>query len=296
MPGRDSRTVGGTTGKTSYDAIVFDLDGTLYRGDAAIPGAPEAVTALREFGRCLFLSNNGECTSPTLARRLIKLGFDVHESEVTSSADLVVNRLEAEKPGARVLGLVSAELTRTLEAHGFEVADDSRVDFVAVGVDRELTRRRLVLGLEAMLGGAALVATNEDPTYPGGKGIRPAAGAYVGFFRGMGFEPAWRCGKPDVVAVESALRGWGLPRDGRYLFVGDNLHSDIAAAERMGAESALVLSGVAREADLEKHAVRPTVVVDDVARLAQLLERNGGDVRGGRGRTSTRAKSARGEV
>ncbi len=278
-----------------YDAIVLDLDGTLYRGEEPIPGAPEAVAALRGFAPCRFLSNNGECASATLTRRLKKLGFAVQEGEIRTSADLVLQRLLTEKPGARVLGLVSAELARMLSAHGFEVVEDSRVDVVAVGVDRELTRRRMVLGLEAMLGGAVLVATNEDPTYPGERGIRPAAGAYVGFFRGMGFEPTWRCGKPDVVAVESALGAWGLPRDGRYLFVGDNLHSDIAAAERLGAESVLVLSGVAREADLAAHVACPTVVVEDVVRLAELLHRNGGDARGGRGRTSTHAKPARGE-
>jgi len=260
--------------RVAYDAILFDLDGTLYRGEGAIPGAADAVAALRQFGRCLFLSNNGECTSPTIARRLAKLGFAVKEDEVTTSADLLLRRLQEERPGARVLGLVSAELSRTLEAHGFQVVEDSRVDVVAVGVDRELTRHRLVLGLEAMLGGAALVATNEDPTYPGASGIRPAAGAYVGFFRGMGFEPTWRCGKPDVEAVRSALAAWDLPPRGRYLFVGDNLHSDIEAADRLCGESALVLSGVTSRSELSESGVEPTYVVESVVELAELMERS----------------------
>jgi len=206
------------------------------------------------------------------------MGFGVCEDEVRTSADLVLQRLLAEKPGARVLGLVSAELARTLAAHGFEVVEEPRVDVVAVGVDRELTRRRLVMGLEAMLGGAILVATNEDPTYPGQSGVRPAAGAYVGFFRGMGFEPTWRCGKPDRAAVESALRAWQLPLGGRHLIEEDNLHSDIAAAECIGADSALVLTGVARRDDIDTHLARPTVVVDDVGELARLLGKRDGTV------------------
>jgi len=267
---------GRRTALGGYDAILLDLDGTLYRGDEAIPGAPEAVEALRGWAPCRFLSNNGECTSSTIARRLGRLGFSVLAEEVRTSADLVLKRLLAEKVGARVLGLVSAELGRTLAEHGFEVVEESHVDVVAVGVDRELTRRRMVLGLEAMLAGAILVATNEDPTYPSQGGVRPAAGAYVGFFRGMGFEPAWVCGKPDRAAVERALSSWSLPIDGRYLFVGDNLHSDIAAAERWGADSALVLSGVAGRADVTESAARPTVVVDDVGALARLLKQRGG--------------------
>ncbi|MEW5826104.1 MAG: HAD-IIA family hydrolase [Candidatus Bipolaricaulota bacterium] len=265
-----------------YDAIVLDLDGTLYRGDEAIPGAPEAVAELRAFAPCRFLSNNGECVSSTLARRLARLGFAVREDEIRTSADLVLQRLQAEMPAARVLALVSAELARTLRSNGLDVRDDADVDVVAVGVDRELTRHRMVLGLEAMLGGARLIATNEDPTYPSHAGVRPAAGAYVGFFRGMGFEPTWRCGKPDRGAVEAALRAWDLPLGGRYLFVGDNLHSDVAAADELGADSALVLSGVARRKDVAALGACPTAIVEDVVELADLLRSSGGEVVSGR--------------
>jgi HAD superfamily hydrolase (TIGR01450 family) len=262
----------------TYEAIVFDLDGTLFRGGAAIPGAPEAIRALQEEERCLFLSNNGESASGSLAGRLAAMGFDVRSEDVISSADLVLERLQALKPGASLFPLVSEELAARLTDAGFDLEGGESVDFVVVGVDRSLTRPRLVGALRALLSGAALVATNEDPTYPSVDGLRPAAGAYVGFFRGMGFEPSWFCGKPDESAVRAALARWGVRRPTETLFVGDNLRTDVPAARRIGAESALVLTGVSRREDVDASPAQPTAVVADVGRLAKhLLGRQSGE-------------------
>ena len=125
----------------------------------------------------------------------------------------------------------------------------------------------MVNGLRAVLNGAQLVATNEDPTYPGEDGLRPAAGAYVGFFRGMGFEPIRFCGKPDELAVRTALSQWGITDPSRCLFVGDNLRTDIAAASRIGADSVLVLSGVSAMSDIPASEAKPTAVLESVAAL-----------------------------
>jgi len=91
-------------------------------------------------------------------------------------------------------------------------------------------------GLRACLHGAKIVATNEDPFYPGEDGLHPAAGAYVGFFRGMGFEPNRLCGKLDQWAVREALRLWKIDAPTKSLLVGDNLATDVKAAQGIGAD------------------------------------------------------------
>jgi HAD superfamily hydrolase (TIGR01450 family) len=254
-----------------YDTIIFDLDGTLFRGHLPVPGAVEAVAALKPSLRCLYLSNNGERDSGSLAERLRRLGFDVRSEEIVSSADIVIECMSELGPLLRVLPLTSAELASALRRAGYQLVDDERADVVVVGVNRALTHRRMVHGLRACLGGATLVATNEDPTYPGQDGLRPAAGAYVGFFRGMGFEPDRFCGKPDAWAVRTALHLWGIPDGRRCLFVGDNLRTDVQAAARVGARSALVLSGISRVEDLDASPARPDMVLDSVAALPDAL-------------------------
>lgn len=252
---------------TGYEAVVFDLDGTLYRGRTAIPGAVKALARLRRSERCLFLSNNGELQSDVLVERLQTLGFEASPGEVISSADLVLQHTRGYPAPARILALTSPHLAEALSAQGHHLVEDETAEIIVIGVDRELTRDRMSSGLQAALNGAIIVATNEDPTYPGESGLRPAAGAYVGFFRGMGFEPTFLCGKPDRKAVLSALRQWGIVEPANCLFVGDNLRTDIEGASRVGAESALVLTGVSNRKDVVASGARPSLVLESVAEL-----------------------------
>jgi len=254
------------TSALRYEAIVFDLDGTLYRGPTPIAGAVDTVNGLREHVACRFLSNNGERDGATLIERLRGMGFNVDPGDVISSADLVLRAMREYARGTRVLALSSQQLAGALADAGYVLVDDPSAEVVVVGVDRRLTRERLVAGLRAMEKGADLVASNEDPTYPGGDGLRPAAGAYVGFFRGMGYEPSRFCGKPDEGAVRSALDTWELECPERCLFVGDNRKTDIEAARRIGADSVLVLSGVSRN-QADKGEASATAAIPTVAEL-----------------------------
>jgi len=264
------------TSALRYEAIVFDLDGTLYRGPTPIAGAVDTVNELREHVACRFLSNNGERDGATLTERLRGMGFSVDSGDVISSADLVLRAMREYSGGTRVLALSSQQLAEALADAGYVLVDDASAEVVVVGVDRRLTRERLVAGLRAMQKGADLVASNEDPTYPGGDGLRPAAGAYVGFFRGMGYEPSRFCGKPDEAAVRSALNTWGLERPDHCLFVGDNRKTDIEAARRIGADSVLVLSGVSRreadEGEAAATAAIPSVAELDLAWLSSTYD------------------------
>jgi len=254
-----------------YETIIFDLDGTLFVGDKVIPGAPEAIAVLQEHFTCRFLSNNGERTGASLATRLNAMGFEVAAEELISSADLVVKFLEETQPGARVLVRASDELAQALKSSHFRIVEGGTADFVVIGVDRGLTRDKMVIALRSLLEGAQLVATNSDPTYPASDGQRPAAGAYVGIFRGMGYEPVRFCGKPDPRAVQSALRRWGIVDPSTCLFVGDNLRTDIAAARAVGADSALVLTGVSGSTDARADDLCPTYVVEDIGALPDEL-------------------------
>jgi len=216
---------------------------------------------------CRFLSNNGKLPGTSLADKLRHFGFEVRPSEVISSVDIVLAYLSQVSPRPRVLPLVAPELAKILQQSGYEIGDSDKADLVLIGVDRSLTGERMMMGLRACLRGAKIVATNADPFYPGEDGLQPGAGAYVGLFRGMGFEPERLCGKPDRWAVREALRLWGVSIHTECLFVGDNLATDIEAAYRIGADSALVLTGVTKLHDLEVAHAKPTHVAGSVTEL-----------------------------
>ena len=70
-----------------YDAILLDLDGVLYRWPEPIPGAAEAVAALREAGkRIAFVTNNSSRTPAQVVERLASVGVDAKPEEVVTSA------------------------------------------------------------------------------------------------------------------------------------------------------------------------------------------------------------------
>src|SRR3954451_3937003 len=68
-----------------YDHMLLDLDGCVWVGDEALPGAPEAVAALREAGKSvLFLTNNVRHAPEAFVRKLWRLGVQAAVDEVLS--------------------------------------------------------------------------------------------------------------------------------------------------------------------------------------------------------------------
>ncbi len=89
----------------------------------------------------------------------------------------------------------------------------------------------------------------------------------------MGHEPVTFCGKPELLAVKAALDRWQIADPSTCLFVGDNLHTDIAAAHTVGADSVIVLTGVCRPGDVAACDKCPTYVLDSICELPDLLIR-----------------------
>ncbi len=250
-----------------YDAFLFDLDGVLYRGADPIPGAPEAVAALREAGRGIaFVTNNSARTPAAVAERLAAAGVDASPEEVVTSAGATAELLAGR--GCRSAFVIGEEGIRTALADaGIELRDGEpeRVDAVVVGWDRGADYAKLRTGSVLVERGAAFVGTNGDASWPAPDGsLWPGAGALLAAVATTtGAEPEI-VGKPNAPLFHAAhARAGGGPP----LVIGDRLDTDIAGAAGLGWDSLLVLTGITRREDLEHAAVRPTYVADDLSIL-----------------------------
>lgn len=237
----------------SYRAYVFDLDGTLFRGDQVLPYASETLAILRKRGAMIrFLTNNSSQTREFYRDKLRRLGFQADLDEVHSSATGTASYIADH--GLRtvfVLGMVG--LMATLEQRGLKVvnrgdlgalAEGDQAEAVAVGISLDLTYPLLNGAMQQIHGGAAFVATNPDRTFPleGGK-LTPGAGSMVAAVQACtGVEP-FVVGKPNPFLVELALREAGVPPS-EALAVGDRMDTDIESGERAGCDTHLVLTGV----------------------------------------------------
>ena len=253
---------------TKYSAFLLDVDGVLLRDSVAIPGAKEALEELRKRGRVVLLTNNSTRSRRETAQRLSSLGFAVSPDEVVTSSYVAARYLHERFGPCRVWVIGEAGLAEELACAGHHLVDPDEAEWIVAGMDRKLTYQKLALALRGLLKGARFLATNKDATFPTPGGLVPGAGAVVGAIEGMGFPPEQVVGKPSATSFRIALEAARTSPE-RALMVGDRLETDVLGAQRVGLDTALVLSGVSRPEDVERLGIRPTWMAQDLLALAQ---------------------------
>ena len=257
-----------------HDAVLFDLDGTLFRGGTAVAGAPERVhEVIRQSVRVGYLTNNGSRSADQVVAHLRSLGFVAREREVITSgqgaATLLADRLPA---GAEVLIVGTGALTGEVKHVGLAVATTAeQAKAVVQGHSPDTGWRDLAEACLAIRAGALWVACNDDATLPDERGLLPGNGAMVAALRAAtGAEPLV-AGKPERPLFDEAIRRLESQRP---LVVGDRLDTDIAGAVAAGLPSLLVLTGVSRAGDLlaSSEEARPNYVAADLTALHQDAE------------------------
>jgi len=251
-----------------YEAFLLDLDGVLFRGDQRVPSAGPAVDALRAAGkRLVFLTNNSARTPEQVAEKLRALGIAAEPDEVVTSAQATAELLAREATGRPASAYVIGQdgIRGALRDAGITVLDGdagARSDFVVVGWDGTVTYEALRRATVLVRGGARLVATNADASYPAPGGeLWPGAGAILAAVETASGARATVVGKPNPPLIETALARAGT-RDA--LVVGDRIETDIAGAEATGLDAALVLTGAGRASELLDNDALPVAILRDV--------------------------------
>lgn len=252
-----------------YRGWLFDLDGTIYVGERLVPGAAEVVAALRAEGRRLaFLTNKPLETRADYARKLTRLGIPVDADEVITASLVLARYLRALDPGAPVYVIGEPPLLAELRAHGFEVRDDERVRWVVIAFDRTFTYAKLNTALQAVKGGARLIATNPDRTCPveGGGEIPDCAGMIAAVEAVTDRKVETIVGKPSPIILEVALAALGVAA-AEAVMVGDRIETDVAMGKRSGLATILVLSGITRPDDPRIPGLAPDHVIRSVREI-----------------------------
>jgi phosphoglycolate/pyridoxal phosphate phosphatase family enzyme len=251
-----------------YRGWLLDLDGTVYLGERLIPGAAEAIAALRADGRRVgFLSNKPLQTRDEYAAKLTRLGVPATPGDVINSSLVLAQHLRALDPGAPVFVIGEAPMRAEMIAHGFEVRDDEHVGWVVIAFDRTFTYAKLNTALQAVRRGARLIATNPDRTCPVEDGEIPdCAGMIAAVEAVTDTKVETIVGKPSPIILEVALRALGCTA-GESVIVGDRVETDIAMGKRLGLATILVLSGVTRPDDPRIAALAPDHVLRSVREL-----------------------------
>lgn len=254
---------------SAYDLAMLDLDGVVYIGEDAVPGAASAVDGARTRGMSIaFITNSAAREPAVVAEHLSRLGITASEHDVVTSAQAAA-RLVRERSGAgtQVFLAGGPGVDDALRAEGLvSTQDPAAAEFVVTGYGPDLPWSRILEAAILVRSGVPWIATNADLTIPTPAGIGPGHGALVRLIEEFSGVRADVAGKPARPLLDETVRRVG---GARPLMVGDRLDTDIEGGHNAGVDSLLVLTGVSGLDELVSAppAQRPSYLASDLGGL-----------------------------
>jgi HAD superfamily hydrolase (TIGR01458 family) len=257
----------------NVDAVLIDLDGVLYIGDAPVPGAIAAIEWLRDEGipfRCV--TNTTRRSRRAVAARLRDLGFSIPEAWCFTPAMAAVLRLGEEGVAACHL-IATGDVHLDFEESGIRL-DEGDAEYVVVGdAGDRWTYGTMNRAFRLLIGGARLLALERDRYWRDTDGLALSAGPFVAALEYAAGVTAEVVGKPSPAFFRLALADLGVPAE-RAVMVGDDIATDIGGAQAAGLAAFLVRTGKFRSEVLAASPVAPDRVLGSIADLPALMDRD----------------------
>jgi HAD superfamily hydrolase (TIGR01458 family) len=251
----------------SVRALLVDIDGVLTVSWRPLPGAVEALREIREAGLAVLLvTNTTSRTRASIAGTLADAGFPVSAGDILTAPAATAAYLAEHCPGARCALLNSGDIAEDLDGVTVvDAADSSAVpDVVLVGgAGPEFGYAALDRAFGHLQRGARLVAMHRNLYWRTAEGLRLDSGAFLAGLEQAARVEAEITGKPSRAFFEAALARVGAGA-GEAVMVGDDVESDVLAAQRAGVTGVLVRTGKFQPEDLR--------AADDRRRDDQLFE------------------------
>lgn len=247
-----------------YKAYCLDLDGTVYRGIEAVPGAAEFVDALQQQGiEPFFVTNNASMTQAQLQAKLASFGIRTAEQQIMSSAIAAAKYIKRWYPGKTVYMIGTDGLEQALSQEGIARVEQD-ADIVLMGIDPKIDYEKLAGACLEIRKGAVFLSTNRDLAFPSERGLVPGNGAFtVLVSASTGVEPVF-IGKPEIHMLEAIMHEHGFKRE-EMVMIGDNYDTDIMAGIRFEIDTAHVNTGVTTMEDVVEKEIQPTHLFEDLS-------------------------------
>ena len=255
-----------------YVYYLLDLDGVIWRGEEPLRSNILAVrNIIRLGGKVYFISNNSTRSRLDYVNKLRGMGLDINERYVINSAYAAAYYIAKTYGKGKALVLGEEGLYYEFKGMGFEVyyaeEDVDKVDYVVVGLDRRFNYVKLANAVKHILKGALFIATNEDSLLPVGDAYIPGAGAMVAAVSAAtDRRPVVTIGKPNTFMVDLIVERDNIDL-GKAIVIGDRLDTDVAMANKLGVDSILVLTGIAKREDVSHSVWKPTYIVNSLLSL-----------------------------
>ncbi|MDD3589819.1 MAG: HAD-IIA family hydrolase [Thermoguttaceae bacterium] len=267
-----------TVDLTKIKRVVFDMDGTIYKGGTVFPFTVNVFETLEKIGvDYTFLTNNSSRSAKDYLEKVLKLGLKATPDNISTSATATFFYLKQNYPKVKkIYVLGTASLREEFVEHGYEMIDEynetDEPELVVVAFDTTLTYDRLCKATYWIGEGKPYIATHPDTVCPTDlKTILVDCGAVQALIENVTKRrPEAAPGKPSAAMIGSIMDKYGLAPD-EVMMVGDRIYTDLEMARRAKVVGVLVLTGEATIETLKESGLTPELVLDDISVLRDLL-------------------------
>jgi len=252
---------------------LLDLDGTLYSGGAAIPGAAATLGRLRrEHIPVRLVTNTTSRSRAMLVERLRGYGFEVSAEDVFTAT--LAGGILARTAGHRCVAPFMPE-PALQDMAGLELVGGTSnrprgcvPQAVMVGdLGERWSYALLQEAFEYVMAGAELIALSRDRYWLNQDRLALDAGPFVAALEFATGKSAMVAGKPSPAFYAAAVRSLEVEPASSVAMVGDDLWSDVEGAQRAGLQGWLVRTGKYREPALQESGILPDRILESVADL-----------------------------
>lgn len=229
-----------------YDAFIFDLDGTIYKGDRLILNADITINKLKELNKkIIFVSNKTTGSIEDYYNFLTKKGLNILKDELINSTCVIKEYLKNNFNKCNFYSIGEKKFIDELTAEGFNYSEDpEKIEVVIVTLDRELNYTKLEIAAKSLDRGAKFFAANIDNTCPVEDGEVLDAGSTISALEKRTHKKLENhFGKPSKFMLDEIKKRLNIEKN-NTLLIGDRLETDILMGNLLGVDTALVATGV----------------------------------------------------
>ena len=258
---------------SQISALVIDIDGTLMRGNQALPGLAELFSWLHENNIAhIVASNNATKTPEHYQKKLTEAGLKLPVGSIITAAIAAADYIRKQiHLDGKVYMIGETGLRKALQSAGLTMVEDisQAADFVVVGGDHFLTYEKLKQATLHIQGGAQFIGTNPDVVYPAEEGLIPECGTILAALTAATGVLPIVIGKPSPFLFETAIQILGSTPE-KTAMIGDRLETDIYGAQQAGLRSILVTTGVDNEHTIPQKEIYPDLIVNNLNALVDV--------------------------
>lgn len=248
--------------------ILIDFDGVIKLGDTPAPDAGNFLRFLiANKVPAFIISNSTLRTGKEITQFLIDNNLP-YEVPAMTATDATLHYVKAHY---KKVSVYCIDKIKKLFA---EFIVDENPEAVIIGDNGENWNYNLMNEIfQKVYNGAEIIAMHKNRFwYPGGENLSLDAGSFIKAIEYGANKEAVLIGKPSPIYFQSALELLNVPKDSKFIMVGDDIESDVNAAQKIGGTGILIYTGKTKYPLSSKVKIKPDFEAQNLTEIIEIIK------------------------